>query len=342
MRNWWSVWHETVSFQWWAVRPTSSLISAHTDENSSETTALGFIMLTLICSSRTVWPRRSHTAWRGQKWFKITHQNINDSSFTFIWLHLWLWVTSRHVQEPACLCHLLTPPDQHHLTIGCTQDATHTQRLSQQRQRIAELRFSQLTELCHSTRPVCSQVVFVAGQAQSESEEQSILVLACVFCRSVWSRVMQTIARKYILLHSSAAVWSVGWMLRRNRGQWGQAEWVQSELGPVEKPRLFGHTLCPRLVYFALQSWICPPVESERREEEVQPIISLLQLHFAHFKMAITKRMRPELFYTFHQWWLKAATENILLLQGQILVYRVLSIPICHMFEWLLFSRKAW
>ncbi|KAF3838548.1 hypothetical protein F7725_010316 [Dissostichus mawsoni] len=41
--------------------PTSSLISAHTDKNSSETTGLCCIMSTLICSSHTAWPSRSHT-----------------------------------------------------------------------------------------------------------------------------------------------------------------------------------------------------------------------------------------------------------------------------------------
>ncbi len=87
-------------------------------------------------------------------------------------LHLWLWVTSGDVQEPPCLCHLLAPPDEHHPAVTCTQDAAHTQRLSQQRQRIPELRLSAPAELRRSTRPVGSQVVLVACQAQSQSEER--------------------------------------------------------------------------------------------------------------------------------------------------------------------------
>lgn len=56
------------------LKRTSSLISTHTDENSSETTAFCSIMSTLICSSHTAWPSCSHTTWGAWQWYK-THQS---------------------------------------------------------------------------------------------------------------------------------------------------------------------------------------------------------------------------------------------------------------------------
>lgn len=208
--------------------------------------------------------------------------------FTVVPLHLWLWVTTGDVQEPPCLRHRLAPPDQHHLIVVCTQNSTHTQRLSQQRQGVSELCASQLTELRHSAWPVCSQVVLVARQAESQSEERPRLFIAQVFCsfslihgpvssvQTVLSRISGT-----LLLHSCAAVqspvlllcrvWdravggiSAKWMLRRN-----QAEGVQSELGPVEKPRLLGHPFCPHLLYLSLQNWIRLPVKSGSRRKNI-------------------------------------------------------------------------
>lgn len=151
------------------AEPTSSLISPHTDENSSETTAFCSIMSTVICSSHTARPSCSHTTWGAGSGVKpINH--IGDPQFTFTFLHLWLWVTSRYVQEPTCLCHLVAPPDQHHLMVLCTQDGTHAKRLSQKSPRVSKLGLSHLTQLWHSLGPVGPQIVLVAGETKSQGE----------------------------------------------------------------------------------------------------------------------------------------------------------------------------
>ncbi|TNN45457.1 hypothetical protein EYF80_044316 [Liparis tanakae] len=85
--------------------------------------------------------------------------------------------------EPPCLRHPLAPPDQHHLAVVRTHHAAHTQRLSQQRHGIPELHLSVLTERGRSTRPVGSQVVFVAG-------------------RLLWSRLLCTASCREPLMHT--------------------------------------------------------------------------------------------------------------------------------------------
>lgn len=220
----------------------------------------------------------------------VTHQSHQWHSFSFLLLHLRLWVTSGHVQKPPRLCHPLAPPDQHHLSVTCAQDATHAQGLRQQRQGIVELRLSALTQLCHSARPVGAQVIPVAGEAQSQSEERPCVWARCVLIRGMsallrWSccllgdsldtfcliyRLVSTVQtvlsvtlRISLMVHTDRAVrllsgWLTAGCLFGSSTGWGatlrggQAERVQSELCPVEEPRLFGHTLLPHLLYVAL------------------------------------------------------------------------------------------
>lgn len=104
----------------------------------------------------------------------------SDNSFAFRECHLRLWMSARDIQESRCLCHLLAPPDQHHLTISGAQDGAHTQWLSQQRQGVSKLCPPLLAEFRRSTWPVCSQVVFVTRQAHFKSEGRH-QVPVCIF-----------------------------------------------------------------------------------------------------------------------------------------------------------------
>lgn len=145
-------------------------------------------------------------------------------------------MSARNIQESRCLCHLLAPPDQHHLTISSAQNGTHAQWLSQQRQGVFKLCPPLLAELRRSTWPVCSQVVFVTSQAHFQSEGRH-QVPVCIFstfflihrCVAVVQSVLNRIYGTKMSLCFFSAVY-VHVLLLLNGAHNGERGWINAWL----------------------------------------------------------------------------------------------------------------